>query len=117
MPSTQQILGLRFFNGAVDEAVELMRQRGGFLVAPSGTCFTRLRRDIIYREAMTQADVAIPDSGAMVLFWKFFRGRKLARISGWKYLRHLTARLFADKNSKILWILPNEKSLTKTKSW
>ena len=76
MPVTQQILGLRFFDGDTDEAIEFMFRQGGFLVAPSGTCFARLRRDAAYREAMTHADLAIPDSGAMVLLWRILRGGK-----------------------------------------
>jgi hypothetical protein len=35
MIPTRQILGIQF-NGNVDEALGLMLQRGGFLVAPSG---------------------------------------------------------------------------------
>ena len=107
MPSTHQILGLRFFDGDVDEAIALMSNHGGFLVAPSGTCFARLRRDAAYREAMTQADVVIPDSGAMVLLWRALNGGKIKRISGLKYLQCLAAQLFADKASTVFWVLPN----------
>ena len=60
---TRQILGIRFFNGDVDEAVASMFRRGGFLVAPSGTCFARLREDESYRRAVLAADLAIADSG------------------------------------------------------
>jgi len=117
MPATQQILGIRFFDGDVDEAVALMFRHGGFLVAPSGTCFARLRRDPPYREAMTRADLAIPDSGAMVLLWRILRGRKITRISGLKYFQHLSARLFADKTSSVFWVLPNETAREKTARW
>ena len=67
MIPTRQILGLRFFNGDVDEAVAFMHRHGGYLVAPSGTCFARLREDETYRRAMLSADLAIADSGLMVL--------------------------------------------------
>jgi hypothetical protein len=60
--STRQILGIRFFNGDVDEAVGLLLQRGGLLVALSGTCFARLRDDEPYRGAMLSADLTIADS-------------------------------------------------------
>jgi len=63
MIPTRQILGLRFFNGNADDAVALMSQHGGFLVAPSGTCFARLREDESYRRAVLAADLAIADSG------------------------------------------------------
>ena len=85
--SSVQILGIRFFDGDVDQAIELISRNCGFMVAPSGTCFARLRRDEIYRDAVINADLAVPDSGAMVLLWRFLRGRKLTRISGLKYLQ------------------------------
>jgi exopolysaccharide biosynthesis WecB/TagA/CpsF family protein len=117
MPATQQILGLRFFDGNIDEAIEFMFRHGGFLVAPSGTCFARLRRDAAYREAMMHADLAIPDSGAMVLLWRILRGRKIRRISGLKYFQHLSARFFADKTSSVFWVLANETAREKTVRW
>jgi len=117
MASTQQILGIRFFDGDVEEAVAFMFQHGGLLVAPSGTCFSRLRHDTAYRKAVIHADLAIPDSGAMVLLWRALRGKKITRISGWKYLQRLVARLFAEKPSRVLWVLPTERARAKTGSW
>lgn len=117
MPATEQILGIRFFNGDVDEAVEWMLRHGGFLVAPSGTCFARLHHDAPYREAVVRADVAIPDSGAMVLLWRLLRGQRIKRISGLKYLQHLTARLFKEQRRGVLWVLPNERAREKTAHW
>jgi exopolysaccharide biosynthesis WecB/TagA/CpsF family protein len=115
--STEQILGIKFFNGEVDRAINFISERGGFLVAPSGTCFARLRRDEAYREAMINADVAIPDSGALVLLWKLFRGETVNRISGWKYLRCFSNKLFADKSGGVLWVLPNEIARKSTARW
>ena len=73
MTRARQILGIRFFNGDVDEAVQSMVQRGGFLIAPSGTCFARLREDERYRRAVLAADLAIADSGLMVVLCRLFR--------------------------------------------
>ncbi len=56
---TEQILGIRFFNGAVNQAVTQMCERGGLLVAPSGTCFERFCRDEAYRRAIISADVVL----------------------------------------------------------
>ena len=80
MAATRQILGVKFFNGDVDEAVALMVRHGGFLVAPSGTCFARLRDDEPYRRAMLAADLAIGDSGLMIVMWRLLRGEKVPRI-------------------------------------
>ncbi len=113
---TERILGIEFFNGTPADAAEQMLREGGFLIAPSGTCFARLRRDQEYRTAVTRADLAIPDSGAMVLLWRILRGRCISRISGLKYLQHLTPKLFGQK-AKLLWVLPNERAREKTISW
>jgi UDP-N-acetyl-D-mannosaminuronic acid transferase (WecB/TagA/CpsF family) len=112
----QQILGIRFFDGQLDDAIDLMYRTGGFLIAPSGTCFARLERDMEYRQAVTGADLAIPDSGAMVLLWRIVRGQKLRRISGLRYLQRLSSRFFSEKQSA-LWVLPNDHSLAKTSEW
>ena len=80
MVSSRQILGIQFFNGDVEEAVGLMLQRGGLLVAPSGTCFARLRADKIYRRAVLAADLAIADSGLMVVLWRLLRRENVQRF-------------------------------------
>ena len=113
----QQILGIKFFDGDVDEAIAITSRHGGFMVAPSATCFSRLQRDWPYREAITHANLAIADSGAMVLLWRFLRGGAITRISGLKYLQHLTARLFAEKRQSVVWVLPNESAREKTARW
>jgi N-acetylglucosaminyldiphosphoundecaprenol N-acetyl-beta-D-mannosaminyltransferase len=117
MIPTRQILGLRFFNGDVDEAVALMVRHGGFLVAPSGTCFGRLRADESYQRALLAADLAIADSGLMILMWRLVRREKIQRISGLKYLKHLLAKLKAEGTAEIFWILPNERARQKLLDW
>jgi N-acetylglucosaminyldiphosphoundecaprenol N-acetyl-beta-D-mannosaminyltransferase len=115
--STRQILGIRFFNGDVDEAVALMSQRGGFLVAPSGTCFARLRGDETYRRALLAADLAIADSGLMVVLWRLLRRKNVQRISGLKYLKHLLGRLKGEGKTEVCWVLPNEHAQQKLFDW
>src|SRR5205823_2916469 len=77
MVSSRQVLGIQFFNGDADEAVQLMIRRGGFLIAPSGTCFARLREDERYRRAVLAADLAIADSGLMVMLCHLLRRESL----------------------------------------
>ena len=57
----RQILGIRFFDGGVERSDRVHVSQGGFLVAPSGTCFGRLRDDEPYRRAILAADLAIAD--------------------------------------------------------
>jgi len=110
MISSRQILGIQFFNGDVDEAVALVSQHGGLLVAPSGTCFARLREDERYRRAILEADLAIADSGLMVMLWCLLRRENVQRISGLKYLKHLLGRLKGEGSREIFWVLPNERA-------
>jgi N-acetylglucosaminyldiphosphoundecaprenol N-acetyl-beta-D-mannosaminyltransferase len=115
--STCQILGIEFFNGDVDEAVASMFLHGGFLVAPSGTCFARLREDERYRRAMLGSDLAIADSGLMVLLWRLLRRENVQRISGLKYLKHLLENLKGEGNRDIFWVLPTEGAQQRLFDW
>src|SRR6476469_8856966 len=110
MIPTRQILGLRFFNGDVGEAVAFMHQHGGYLVAPSGTCFARLREEESYRRAVLAADLAIADSGLMVGLWRLLRRQNVERISGYKYLKHLLGRLKGEGKRDVFWVLPTERA-------
>ena len=117
MVSSRQILGVRFFNGNVEEAVGQMLQRGGLLVAPSGTCFARLREDERYRRAIVAADLTIADSGLMVLLWRLLRRQKVERISGYKYLKHLLGRLKGEGKRDVFWILATKHAQRSLFDW
>jgi len=111
---TEQILGVRFFNGTVDEAVEVMSSAGGLLVVPAAPALVKICHDEDYRRAVTSADMAIADSGAMVLLWKILTRRRVERISGLKFLKRLVARLASHLNERVLWIVPSESAHEKT---
>jgi len=117
MVSSCKVLGIQFFNGDVDEAAQSVVRRGGFLIAPSGTCFARLREDERYRCAVLAADLAIPDSGLMVVLCRLFRGESLQRISGLKYLKHLLAALKDAGIEEIFWVVPNDCAAQKLLHW
>src|SRR5205085_182731 len=70
-----------------------------------------------YRRALVSADMAIADSGAMVLLWKIFTGRSVERISGLKFLKQLVARLHVHPEERVLWIVPSERAYHKTNDW
>ena len=114
---SQQILGFRFFDGEIDEAIEWMVEQGGFLVAPSGTCFARLREDEPYRRAILAADLTIADSGLMVLIWRLLRRQKIRRISGLRYLQQLLAKLKGEAATEVFWVLPSERARQKLLDW
>jgi exopolysaccharide biosynthesis WecB/TagA/CpsF family protein len=94
-----------------------MSRHGGFLVAPSGTCFARFREDEMYRRAVLAADLAIADSGLMVLLWRLLRREKIGRISGFKYLNHLLRKLKREGTGEVFCVLPSERARRKLFEW
>jgi exopolysaccharide biosynthesis WecB/TagA/CpsF family protein len=114
-PSEEQILGIRFFTGTAREAVTRISTSGGFLVAPSAPGMVRLAEAAPYRRAMLAADVAIPDSGLMVLMWRLLGHAKIERVSGLKYLKQLLATLKGE--GTIFWVMPNARARERLLDW
>jgi exopolysaccharide biosynthesis WecB/TagA/CpsF family protein len=117
MAATRRILGIRFFDEDVNETVAFILRHGGFLVAPSGTCFARLCHDEPYRRAVVAADLAIADSGLMVLMWRLLQHERVRRVSGLKYLQQLLAELKGEGTAEIFWILPGEGARRRLLDW
>ena len=116
-PPQQQILGITFFLGTADEVVSRISKSGGFVVAPSAPGMVRLCDDAPYRRAMLAADLAIPDSGLMVLAWRLLGRKKIRRLSGLKYLKELLTKLKGEGTEEILWVLPNARSRQRLLGW
>src|ERR1700738_3494435 len=116
MVPTVQILGVRFLNGTAREAVDLMLRNGGVIVVPAAPAMVKLQRnDEDYRRSLIDADLAIPDSGLMVLLWKILRrGEKLNRISGLTYFKELLCQSSFRQSGASFLVLPTERSKTKT---
>ena len=76
-----------------------------------------LQNDGAYREAIAQADLAIADSGWMVLFWRILRGEKLTRISGLKFFKCLLEQTEVRGPGNLFWILPSEGAKKKALAW
>ena len=112
-----QILGIRFFDGDVAEAVTLISRNGGVMVVPAAPALVRLQHDVIYRDAITRADAAIPDSGLMVLVWTVVGRRKIRRISGLAYLQRLIQEPAFHVSGQSFFILPSEEAKRKLLGW
>lgn len=126
------ILGIRFFRGTVDGAVA-MSMSGGLIVVPSAPVLARMTDDSTHREALLNADMAISDSGLMVLLWRLLKGERLERVSGLEYLQCLLSRLKSehlgclpsgfrpnvsgDTLSGVLWIMPTELERDRNLAW
>ena len=116
-PPQQQILGISFFLGSADEALARISESGGFVVAPSAPGMVRLCEDAAYRRVMLAADLAIPDSGLMVLVWRLLHRQKIRRLSGLKYLKQLLLALRRTNGSETFWVLPSLSSQEKLLAW
>jgi UDP-N-acetyl-D-mannosaminuronic acid transferase (WecB/TagA/CpsF family) len=108
---------VHFFNGTMEEAVEHSIEHRGYTVVPAAPALARIDRDPEYARALLEADLAIADSGFMVLLWRILRRRKITRISGLKYLKLLLADPALRPLGKAFMILPTEASLQKALRW
>lgn len=115
-PEFVTILGVRFFNGSVQDAVERMEQ-GGLLVVPAAPALKDIDRNAGYREALLNADLCITDSAFMVLIWNRISQQKIHRLSGLKYLRELLQREDGHRPGNVVWIMASPASAQKNLEW
>jgi UDP-N-acetyl-D-mannosaminuronic acid transferase (WecB/TagA/CpsF family) len=112
----QRILGIRFFTGSAEESVQI-GLRGGLVVVPAAPALVELQTNEYYREAVFNADLAITDSGLMVLIWQMLTGKKLPRVSGLKYLRLLFDLKALQPRESVLWIMPSAAARDQNLAW
>lgn len=112
----RQILGIRFFTGSPEEAVQL-GLRGGLVVVPAAPALVEMEPDKPYRDALLGSDLAITDSGFMVLLWRLIKFEKLTRVSGLEYLKLLLAAPAIRRPGSILWIMPTAKARDRNLTW
>lgn len=70
-----------------------------------------------YREALTTADLAITDSGFMVMLWRLFMGESLPRHSGLKFIRAVLARPELKAPGAIFWVMPSAVEADQNAAW
>jgi UDP-N-acetyl-D-mannosaminuronic acid transferase (WecB/TagA/CpsF family) len=115
-PEFVTILGVRFFNGTVEDAVERM-ESGGLLVVPAAPALKDIDCNAQYREALLNADLCITDSAFMVLIWNRISKQKIHRLSGLKYLRELLLREDAHRPGNVVWIMAGPSSAQRNLEW
>jgi N-acetylglucosaminyldiphosphoundecaprenol N-acetyl-beta-D-mannosaminyltransferase len=113
----QHILGVRFLVGDAQEAIDLVSQSGGMVVVPAAPALKNLAHDHGYREALLEADFAIPDSALMVLVWNLLQRDRIRKVSGLKYLRTLIDQPDFRKPGATFWVMPNPASLYRNRAW
>jgi UDP-N-acetyl-D-mannosaminuronic acid transferase (WecB/TagA/CpsF family) len=76
-----------------------------------------MERDASYREALIEADFAIPDSAFMVLLWNLLDHDWLKRISGLEYLRCLLKSEELSWPGNSVWVMPSAVSAERNRDW
>jgi UDP-N-acetyl-D-mannosaminuronic acid transferase (WecB/TagA/CpsF family) len=112
----RRILGVNFFVGDAPEAVDL-GARGGLVVVPAAPALLELRRDPAYRQALLESDLAITDSGFMVLLWNVMMHDRIHRVSGLEYLELLLQRPEFKQPGAALWVMPSRESMMRNVAW
>ncbi|MGZ5569310.1 MAG: WecB/TagA/CpsF family glycosyltransferase [Limisphaerales bacterium] len=114
---SERILGIRFFNGSTKDAVTTISATGGLLVVPAAPALVNIQYDAEYRRALVESDMAIADSGFMVLLWRFIQRQKITRISGLAYLKHLLELPQLRPAGSMFLVVPTKVAGDKAVSW
>lgn len=87
------------------------------MVVPAAPALIELEHDAAYREALLSSDLAITDSGFMVLIWRLLKGERLVRVSGLEYLKLLLRHPDLRETGSTLWIMPTSRSRDRNLDW
>jgi UDP-N-acetyl-D-mannosaminuronic acid transferase (WecB/TagA/CpsF family) len=112
----RQILGIRFFTGSAQEAVAIAL-RGGLVVVPSAPVLVGAMEDPATRAALLDNDLAITDSGLMILVWSLLRRERIRRVSGLEYLKLLLAEPSLRAAGATLWVMPGQEAMERNLAW
>lgn len=113
----QTILGIRFFIGTAQGAIDEVSRQGGLLVVPSAPTLKNLAHDRQYRDALLGADFAIADSALMVLLWNTMKRNRIPKLSGLKYLRELIQQADFRESGNSYWVMPSPLSAKRNAAW
>jgi exopolysaccharide biosynthesis WecB/TagA/CpsF family protein len=113
----EQVLGVRFFNGTANKALDYFMQVGGYMVAPVSPGLIKLKYDKEYRRALQEADVVLADSAFLVILWRLATGRVLSKISGVAYLKNLLESGVMEDSANSFWVVRSDAAKEKAIKW
>jgi glycosyltransferase involved in cell wall biosynthesis/UDP-N-acetyl-D-mannosaminuronic acid transferase (WecB/TagA/CpsF family) len=113
---TQTILGIRFMAAPAPSVAEA-GLRGGLVVAPAAPLLVELSGNPALRVALANADLAMADSGLMVLLWRILQGESIPRVSGLAYLRLLLTDSRFNAPHAVLWVMPSAPARDLLLAW
>lgn len=115
-PVSCKILGIDFFTGTAQEAIDKMRG-GGLLVVPAAPALIEIGSNAAYRESLLAADLVLPDSAYMVMIWNKIAKPRIHRLSGLEYLRVLLMQSDARAYGNTFWIMAGAHSAEVNLKW
>jgi len=113
----QNILGIRFFVGSAQVAIDEVSRSGGLVVAPAAPALKNLVHDKQYRDALLGADFAIADSAFMVVLWNAIQRDNIPKLSGLKYLRTLIDQPSLRQAGNSFWVMPSPAAARHNRVW
>ena len=104
---------IKFMDGDFKD-IKFLLDKGGLLVLPAAPALANIYSDKSYHKALKHADIALLDSGFFCLLLRIFKGIKIKKYSGLKFLTQFLKSL-KNCSDKILMINPsyNEQLLNK----
>lgn len=112
----RRILGINFFTGQPEQAAAI-GLRGGLVVVPSAPGLVEMPYDRAYTESLLNSDLAITDSGLMVLIWQVMKFERITRLSGLEYLHLILKDPAVRAPHATLWIMPSPAAKERNLVW
>jgi UDP-N-acetyl-D-mannosaminuronic acid transferase (WecB/TagA/CpsF family) len=110
------ILGLRFFNRPLPEALN-QAKKGGLITFPSAPGLAEIPHHPAYYKALMHSDMVLADSGLLVLLWRLIRRQKVERISGYVFLKKILEDTAFKKANATFWVMPSVYHRNVNRDW
>ena len=107
-----KIFGVTFYD--IDLNQFFKKKNKGLVVLPSGPGLSTIYTDKIYHKSIQNADIALFDSGYFILLLRLFKGIRVSKFSGYKFLKSF---FIFYKNKKIFCIEADRKSASINKKY
>ena len=107
-----KIFGVTFYD--IDLNQFFKKKNKGLVVLPSGPGLSTIYTDKIYHKSIQNADIALFDSGYFILLLRLFKGIRVSKFSGYKFLKSF---FIFYNNKKIFCIEADRRSASINKKY
>lgn len=115
---TVRILQIPFAIGNVAQLADAALNGRGLITAPSAPCLVLAAKDSLYARQLASSTIALADSGAMVLMWRFARpGTRLQRVSGLAFLKSILKDQRLHKPRALFLVDPSSDASERNRKW